>query len=610
MTGRRPGPDRARMMRVPTLFVAGLLLLLAGILGLQLYRQYHDEIRAGEATARSLTTALEEHAGRTFSATDVFLQNFAETLNGTAGTRPVNSLSALRERMNARLADLPQIRSFIVLDDNGDSVLDSATITPRRFNGADRDYFLAHAERAHVSLFISTPLQSRITGKWMISLSRRVTKYDGSFGGVVAVAVDPDYFQAFYRDAQLTSRTLLTLLRDNGVRLARVPDFDQAGIGSQIANWDSLVGQNGLPDQGEFASNGEIDGIERVIAYRRVSGFPLLVAAGLARGDLLATWRENVLFSIAALLLAGAAGAGFLLMLRRQMLRTQSAELRLRDAIESLSEGFALYDSNGRIVTVNSQFYALGGHDPQKIAAGNHNEDIMAGIMALARESGRETEAAAYVAELRADFENPSGEPFDIQASPGRWLRTVRHRTADGGVIAIISDISDLKLAGQRLRDAIESLPDGFALYGPDHRLILANRRLYELTGHDPEVVKPGISHGEIIDLVSAKRRQYWPDADRDGYDTALRQDQASPSGEPIDSQYLPGRWLRSIRRRTTDGGTISVVTDITDLKLSEQRLHDAIESLSEGFTLYGPDNRLRMANRRFYELSGHDPEN
>src|SRR3546814_19923037 len=64
MTATNRATSQNRMMRAPALFVAGLLLLLALILGIQLYRQYRDDIAAGQATARALTSTLEDHAGR------------------------------------------------------------------------------------------------------------------------------------------------------------------------------------------------------------------------------------------------------------------------------------------------------------------------------------------------------------------------------------------------------------------------------------------------------------------------------------------------------------------------------------------------------------------
>src|SRR3546814_19237222 len=78
MTATNRATSQNRMMRAPALFVAGLLLLLALILGIQLYRQYRDDIAAGQATARALTATLEEHAGRSIAAVDIFLADFSD----------------------------------------------------------------------------------------------------------------------------------------------------------------------------------------------------------------------------------------------------------------------------------------------------------------------------------------------------------------------------------------------------------------------------------------------------------------------------------------------------------------------------------------------------
>lgn len=720
------------MLRAPIFFVGILLLLLAAVLGLQLYRQYNDEIAGGQATARSLANLLEEHASRSFGAVDIFLLNFAETMSGVAGTAPVGSLSALRERMNARLSDLPQVRAYIVLDENGDSILDSASVTPRGFNGADRAYFRTHAEQPHSGLFIDEPFQSRISGLWGISVSRRINKPDGSFGGVVSVSVEPEYFLAFFRDAAIGEGNSLALYHASGTRIARIPESGP-GIGSSAANLAMFRPPYNQMPRADLVTSGGLDGVVRHLAVNRVAGYPLVVGVGLSRANILSNWKENLLFSVISLIVATTAGIAFLVILHRQMLRRHSAELRLSDAIGSLSDGFLLYDPQDRLLRLNQQtvamlpslarfsgreptpfadvmtaleddfgappsaerrakrlayrhkmlfeekqgyqferrtadgrwlrftvnptqeggavdiitditalkqaeqrlhdaiealaegfalfsrdgillkvnqrYYQLTGHDAATVKPGTHNEEIMEGILANGRALGREGEAFAYVAQLRADFRNPSGHPFDVQARPGYWLRTVRHRTLDGDVIAIVSDISDLKMAEARLRDAIESLSEGFVLYGPDNRLVLANRKLYELTGHDPSVVRPGITHDEVIDIVVQRRREIWPDEDHDGYAERLRAEQSAPTGRPVDAEFLPGQWLRSVRHRAADGSTISVVGDITDLKQAEQRLRDAIEALSEGFILFGPDQRMIMANRRYYDVFDLPPD-
>jgi PAS domain S-box-containing protein len=718
-------------MRLPRLFVAAMLLLLGGVLGLQLYRQYQDEIANGQATARSLAIMMEEHASRSFAAVDIFLLNHTETLSGMAGTLPAQTLSALRERMNARLSELPQVRAFLVLDENGNSILDSASLQPRPFNAADREYFRIHRERPHAGLYIGEPMQNRLTALWTLNVSRRFNNPDGSFGGIIVVAVDPEYFMSFYREAAITPDNSLTLHHANGFRIARIPETGP-GIGSSTQGIPLFSGQYDNVDAGLYLTAGLPDGVKRYLAFRRVPGFPLIVAAGVSLDTILASWRENLAFSIAAILLASMAGIGFVLILRSQSeraswaeqrlrdavesmpdsfvlfdsydnlalfnhntldllpgfhafigredvsyrevleataadfgsastpearqrhlaFRTQRltrekrgymyewrmadgrwlrfsisptseggsvgitsdvtalkiAEQRLRDAIEALGSGFVLYGSDGRLMVANHRFYELTSHDPEQIRAGTHVEEMLEIITQRRVARWPDFDAVAFKEQQRRDFWHPTGKPVDAEVRPNYWLRTQRHRTIDGGIISVIDDITDLKLAEQHLRDAIESLSDGFVLYAPDGRLRLANHNFYKLTGHNSEIIKPGVTYEDVFREVLRMRRAHWPDSDHGGYAAALHRDYRNPSGKPIDGEALPGQWLRSVRHRTADGSTISVVSDITDLKLAEQRLRDAIAALTEGFILYDRDGYMVIANQRYYEMTGHDP--
>src|SRR3546814_15362750 len=83
--------------------------------------------------------------------------------------------------------------------------------------------------------------------------------------------------------------------------------------------------------------------------------------------------------------------------------------------------------------------------------------------------------------------------------------------------------------------------------------------------------------------MVAELRREHWPQGTPDDFTGNLRRDYLNPSGEPVYGEYLPGLWLRTIRRRTADGSTISVISDISDLKKAELFLSDAFASIGDG---------------------------
>src|SRR5438309_2144472 len=92
--------------------------------------------------------------------------------------------------------------------------------SPLGHNVSDRNYFPYHRDTPDKALRISEVLQSRLDDRSsMIVVSKRITRLDGSFGGVVAAAIDKDYFIGFYRTFQLGPDGGISLIRNDGTPL-------------------------------------------------------------------------------------------------------------------------------------------------------------------------------------------------------------------------------------------------------------------------------------------------------------------------------------------------------------------------------------------------------
>ncbi len=587
-------------------FLGLVLLLLAGTVLLQLYRQRVDTLGQARQQAAATAQLLDEHAARTFSSVDLFLQYFADGVSDTGMLNPL-PLADIRRRMNSMMSELPQLRAWLVLNPAGIAVLDSAADPARSLQAADREYFQVHVERADAGLFIGPPVQSRLNGKWALSVSRRIRQADGSFGGVIVAAVDPEYFAGVYERMQPQPHSLLALYRADGTRLLRHTP-QRLDIGGHLDNPDYLAMLERAP-QGQLLSSGSNDGVQRFVAYRRVPGLPLVVVAGLAPDDVLASWRQNVI-AYGALLAAGlliSICLGFLL--RRQIGATRQAEQRLTEALEHMPDGFVLYDEHDRLVLFNSNsadiFPSLNAPD----AIGRTYADL---IRAAIDQNSFTMDQADFGLWLekreRMLRQDRQGYAVERRFPDGRWLRISEQPTGDGGMVGILTDVTALKHAEQRLRDAIETIDEGFALYDPGGFLVLANRRFYDLTGHDPKLVKPGIHGLELVRRVVEEKLWQVPPSEAAEMRRRTEEDFLNPSGQPLDVEYRPGQWMRVTRQRIAQGGMIATFADISDIKRAEQRLRDSIESLPDGFLLYDADGRMVLANHRFYQISGHDP--
>jgi PAS domain S-box-containing protein len=120
--------------------------------------------------------------------------------------------------------------------------------------------------------------------------------------------------------------------------------------------------------------------------------------------------------------------------------------LRLLDAVESFSEGFALWDAEDRLVMCNSQYgeiYAAVG--PENLEPGTSYWDH---ALALARSGtvvGVAPEEAADYAERRIAWRRDPGAPYDAERDRGRWVRVIDRKTTEGGTVSIRIDVTDIK---------------------------------------------------------------------------------------------------------------------------------------------------------------------
>lgn len=178
-------------------------------------------------------------------------------------------------------------------------------------------------------------------------------------------------------------------------------------------------------------------------------------------------------------------------------------------------------------------------------------------------------------------------------------------------------DLSSRRRSEEALRetrdlliDAIESMSEGFAYFDADDRLLLFNSRYRELTDAD-DAPATGTPHYGLKRVIGD------PSDDIDTDDTTRRDARRRPPEDPQTPLRpreirTPGnRWLRTQQRRTRDGGTVDVRTDITELKEREQRLRESeqryrsLVDLSPDGVVVSEDTRIRFVNPAGVRLAG-----
>jgi PAS domain S-box-containing protein len=131
-------------------------------------------------------------------------------------------------------------------------------------------------------------------------------------------------------------------------------------------------------------------------------------------------------------------------------------QARLTDAIESISQGFALFDPEDRLVVCNSRYRDILYPDIRaSVGPGMSFEEITRRAAAGGRIANANGRVEDWVAERLEQHRNP-GAPALQRRTDGRWIQVSERRTHDGGIVAVYSDITDLKRAEEALHKSVE----------------------------------------------------------------------------------------------------------------------------------------------------------
>jgi len=128
--------------------------------------------------------------------------------------------------------------------------------------------------------------------------------------------------------------------------------------------------------------------------------------------------------------------------------KTVAADMRLRDAIETIPETFVLWDADNRLVLCNSNFQELHHLPDEAITVGASYESVVA--------AGAKPVVRNKV--ITGGPSVPGARTFEAQLEDGRWLHISERRTKDGGYVSVGTDITALKTHEEKLVDSEKRL--------------------------------------------------------------------------------------------------------------------------------------------------------
>ena len=304
--------------------------------------------------------------------------------------------------------------------------------------------------------------------------------------------------------------------------------------------------------------------------------------------------------------------------------KATQAQTRLADALESISEGFFLFDVDDRMVLCNSRYRELYPAVADILQPGLKFEHLIETVVERAIVADAVAQPQEWVEQRLAQHRNPKGLILH-QQSDGRWIQIGERKTQDGGTVGVFTEVTELKRreeelaaardeateAQRQLVDAIESISEGFSLYDADDKLVIYNRRYRDMHGtRSIDLVNEGVSFETILRNAVARGEIRDAEGRVEAWVAERLARHRDPKGTHV-HRRSDGRWIQVNERKTDDGGTVAIYTDITDVKQAEQAIQESEQRLrviAEAapmavLIVTFDDGMIRYVNQRFSEM-------
>jgi len=602
-----------------------LWLVLTGVLGAMaimigvaiIVGQFRERaISNSERELENTVLLLKRHFDRQFDDAEIIASDLIARMQFEEGASPEifkkrMSTSDAHLLLKSKASALSYIGEVNVFDVDGNLINSSGDWPLPKLSIADRDYFKAFRSDPQSKNTVTEPERSQSSGKVTTTVARRLSGPNGIFLGVMTRRIDPGNLEDFFASVLLGEGATISMFHRDRTLLARYPRADSM-IGQRLKTAPLLqkVRDDGGVQTVRFES--AVDLQDRLGSAASLSHFPLIVAATSSVSSVLADWREQTRFMIAAAVLSALVIAFILYLIIGQMnrqnqesqQRLESERHRLDTALNNMTQGLVLYDASARVVTCNRRYIDMYGLSTEVVRPGAHFLDLIRHRQETGSFDG---DANEFCTEILQNVAAGKMSRTIMESADGRSFQIVNKPLVQGGWVATIEDITERRNLEQErdrnyafLRQIIDHIPTQITVKDMrDRRYVLVNR---------VAETQFGMSRDQIVGKTAI---DLFP---KDAADAIASDDEKAlqcPEGlildiSPWQSQALGQRYITSRRLGIPDqvGQTryiINVVDDVTDRRRADEK----IAHLAHYDALTDLPNRVLFRERIERELQG-----
>jgi diguanylate cyclase (GGDEF)-like protein len=428
-------------------------------------------IDAAGASIHNLALVLEKLMARKIEAIDGLLQTAlheGRLMHERPGSQAATEF--LRELTHA----LPYVKTVKVTKANDGTTLLNLVDTGEAGDGIDLETDLAFRNAPQLGLYISRPRRDGPSRTWLTGISRAGAAGSPAAAFVATAHIDIEQLQRLFDEINIGKQGSIALWRSDGMLLTRKP-FELSNVGRNLRN-AALFPKLACAPEGQFETVSVADGIERIIAYRALPGTSLIVAVTLAKDEVLAAWRRDLMRDTALVVVALLILIAFGFLLTREAQRRADAEDKVKQksaaleiTLENMDQGLIMFDADVRAQVFNRRALELLDLPPALLLSRPRFEDIRryefdrGEFGKIDQPFDEWVQTQKFARSFHSyERERPDGRVLEVRTAP----------IPDGGAVRTYTDITERK----RVEKQISHMARHDALTGLPNRVLLRER--------------------------------------------------------------------------------------------------------------------------------------